>query len=366
MTNAEVLAAELARSGVERVFGVPGGEVVLLLEACRRAGIRFILTGHEAAAAFMADVTGRLRGLPGVCLATLGPGAVNLGLGVANALLDRSPVVVLTAQLPASLAAHFPHQRLPLDRFFGSLCKASVALEGAGTVEIIQGALGLAADPPPGPVHVAVPSDVAGEQATPGWASAERRWQRTRPRSSEGLSEVAALLAQARRPLLVVGVGCTLSDVPALRLFVDRAQMPFVVTPKATGTLPEDAPGFLGVVGGMALDRAVMENVDEADFLLGVAFDPVECDKDWYLRRTVANLTRWPTGEGGYRPVEALGDLGELLDALAPSVNPAPWPPELLARCRARIRPFRVRGARASAPWRLWRACETWSPRRRS
>ena len=96
-TNADEVAAALVESGTEIAFGLPGGEITLLLDACRRAGIRFFLTGHEASAAFMADVTGQITGRPGVCLATLGPGAVNLALGVSNALLDRS--LAITAQL---------------------------------------------------------------------------------------------------------------------------------------------------------------------------------------------------------------------------------------------------------------------------
>jgi len=103
-TCAEVLARTLRESGVTRMFGLPGGEMLDFLEAARRAGIRFILTRHEATASFMADVTGQIQRRPGVCVATLGPGAVNMTLGVANAYLDRSPVVAITASLARSSA----------------------------------------------------------------------------------------------------------------------------------------------------------------------------------------------------------------------------------------------------------------------
>src|SRR5215470_1992173 len=103
-TNAEAIAGALADAGVEHVFGLPGGQI-----------------------------TGR----PGVCMATVGPGAVNLGLGVSNALLDRSPVLALTADLSTTLTPHFPHQRLALGRLFGAIAKASAAVDGRGTGDLV-------------------------------------------------------------------------------------------------------------------------------------------------------------------------------------------------------------------------------------
>lgn len=343
-TNAEVIAATLADAGVEHAFGLPGGEITVLIEACRRAGIRFYLTGHEASAAFMADVTGQITGRPGVCLATLGPGAVNLSLGVANALLDRSPMLAITAEVSTALAPQFPHQRLPLRRLFGAIAKSSATVDGRGTEDLVRRAVALAVAPPPGPVHLALPSNLAGSAAGGGASPADLAPSHPSPagaaasESSAGLAEVRDLLDGAERPLVVVGIGCTPRDAPVLRAFIDRTGWPFVVTPKAKGMLPEDAPGFLGVVGGMALDGAVMETVDRADALLGAGFDPVECDKDWYVRRRIANLSRAPTGEGAYRPVEAIGDVGESLAALG-GLPPRPWPETVLAACRARLRP---------------------------
>ncbi len=115
-TTAEALARSLADRGVEILFGLPGGEIVAFIDACRRAGIRFLLTGHEASAAWMAQVTGQITGVPGVCASTLGPGATNLITGVANALLDRAPMLAVTAQIPAASLATMTHQRLPLNR----------------------------------------------------------------------------------------------------------------------------------------------------------------------------------------------------------------------------------------------------------
>ncbi|HLJ60510.1 MAG TPA: thiamine pyrophosphate-binding protein [bacterium] len=335
-TNAEAIAATLAEAGIETAFGLPGGEITVLLDACRKHGIRFFLTGHEASAAFMADVTGQITGRPGVCLATLGPGAVNLSLGVANAFLERSPVLAITAQLSTVLEDHFPHQRLPLDRFFGTIAKGSTILNGRGTDDAVRSAIALATSEPHGPVHLGLPSNLAGVEMQPGQA----RPARSRgPARGVALEEVAAAVGAAKRPLLMVGLGARPHDAPALRSFADRTHLPFVVTPKAKGILPEDAPGFLGVVSGMAADHAVLETLDEADLLLGVGFDPVECDKDWYAKRPVASLSRASTAEGAYRPLEAIGDIAEMLPEVAAQVRAAPWPDDLVAACRARVRP---------------------------
>jgi acetolactate synthase I/II/III large subunit len=137
-----------------------------------------------------------------------------------------------------------------------------------------------------------------------------------------------------------------------------------VATPKAKGMLPEDASGFLGVAGGMAIDAAVLETIEEADVLLGVGFDPVECDKDWYARRRVVNLSRSSTAEGGYRPIEVIGDIGASLTALTRPA-PRPWPEAVLAGARARIRPEPLRFPDGSAlsPLAAMRALRDAAPR---
>src|SRR6202023_175074 len=120
-THAQAIASVLAERGVRYVFGLPGGEIVAFINACRRAGLRFLLTGHEASAAWMAQVTGQLTGVPGVCAATLGPGASNLVTGVASALLERAPMIALTAQTPNREIATATHQRLDLTRLFAPI-----------------------------------------------------------------------------------------------------------------------------------------------------------------------------------------------------------------------------------------------------
>ncbi|HXR09879.1 MAG TPA: thiamine pyrophosphate-binding protein, partial [Candidatus Acidoferrales bacterium] len=146
-THAEVIARTLAERGVQYVFGLPGGEIVAFIDACRRAGIRFLLTGHEASAAWMAQVTGQITGVPGVCAATLGPGATNLVTGVAHAFLDRAPLLAVTAQIPDAAIATMTHQRLPLNAMFSPITKESVSIGSRDTAGLIADAMDLAVAP---------------------------------------------------------------------------------------------------------------------------------------------------------------------------------------------------------------------------
>jgi acetolactate synthase-1/2/3 large subunit len=361
-TNAEAVAAALADAGVEYSFGLPGGEIVAVLDACRRAGIRFYLTGHEASAAFMAEVTGQLTGVPGVCAATLGPGAMNLLLGLANASLDRGPVLALTASVSTAIAPHYTHQALPLGGIFSQICKTSVTADGRASGDLMAQCLRLASSPPPGPVHFALPSNLATQEAAAGTAAMIAPAAGAGTVSAE-LDAIADACEGASRPLLVAGVGALPRDVPALRRFVDATGMPFVVTPKVKGFVPEDAPGFLGVVSGMALDKIMLETIDCADLLVGVGFDPVECDKTWYVGRRVVNLCRYRTGIGDYAPVEHIGDVGEALEALRARLAPRRWPAALLAERRAAVRPAPLAPAAGLSPIECVRALREVVPR---
>jgi acetolactate synthase-1/2/3 large subunit len=360
-TNAEAVAAALADAGVEYSFGLPGGEIVAVLDACRRAGIRFYLTGHEASAAFMAEVTGQLTGRPGVCAATLGPGAMNLMLGLANAALDRGPVLALTATVSTAIAHHYTHQNLPLGAIFSHICKASVTADGRGTLDLAAHCLRLASSPPPGPVHFALPSNLATQDVASGVTAAVTGHGAAA--ESTTLNAIADACAGAERPLIVVGVGALPIDVPALRRFVDATDMPFVATPKAKGYLPEDTPGFLGVVSGMALDKQMVETLDCADLLVGVGFDPVECDKPWYVGRQIVNLCRYATRVGDYTPAECVGDIGGNLETLRPRLEPKPWPASLLAERRAATRPAPLPNADGLSPIACVRALREVVPR---
>ncbi|MGH9349452.1 MAG: thiamine pyrophosphate-binding protein, partial [Vicinamibacterales bacterium] len=158
MTCAEALARTLRSAGVHVMFGLPGGEILGFIEAARRAGIRFVLTRHEATAAFMADVTGQILRRPGVCVSTLGPEAVNMTLGVANAFLDRSPVVAITASLASGAEPYATHQQLDLNAVYRPFTKEALLLDGEHTEARVREAIETSLAPRMGPVHIALPS----------------------------------------------------------------------------------------------------------------------------------------------------------------------------------------------------------------
>jgi acetolactate synthase I/II/III large subunit len=324
------MASELALRGVRYVFGLPGGEIVAFVDACRRAGIRFLLTGHEASAAWMAQVAGQMTGTPGVCAATLGPGATNLMTAVANAFLDRAPMLAITAQIPASAIDTMTHQRLPLNDLFAPITKASYCVE-SNAAALVGTALDLALKPRPGPVHLALASDLA--------IAPEHRHDRSLAEFTEHsprLGPLSERLKSAQRPLVLIGLGAVPSDAPAIRSLIDRLHAPFLVTPKVKGIVSEDHPLFLGVASGMAIDRDILETIRAADLILAIGFDPVECDKTWFADVEIVSIDSASMAEGRYRPLEAIGDIASLLAGL--ELEQKPWPPELLKQRRNAIR----------------------------
>src|SRR5213594_1479164 len=164
MNAAQLLVSCLESEGVRFVFGIPGEENLELMDALRGSSVQFILARHEGAAAFMADVYGRLSGRAGVCLATLGPGATNLVTGVADAFLDRAPLVAITAQANLSRVHRESHQFVDILRLFAPITKWNARVESPDTVpEIVRKAFKLAEAEKPGSTHIELPEDVAEE-----------------------------------------------------------------------------------------------------------------------------------------------------------------------------------------------------------
>jgi acetolactate synthase-1/2/3 large subunit len=336
-TTAEVLALTLREAGVERMFGLPGGEVLDFIEAARRAGIDFVLTRHEAAAALMADATGQLSRAPGVCVSTLGPGAMNLTLGVANAYLDRSPMIAITASTAAAAKRFATHQQLDLNAVFRPFVKDTIALDGVDTAATVRRAWRTAVSPRMGPVHLSLPSDVArqSDRQTDASADVPVEPDRLEPARRDAIEGVRAAIAGARRPIVVVGLDANPdADPPAIRRFVDALGAPVFVTPKAKGILPEDHPLFFGVCGGLAADAVIVEFLGRADLLVGVGFEPVESDKVWHHTMRLVSIGPVSVASGGFRPeLEAVGELASSLDALAARPFAAlEWAPDDRAR----------------------------------
>ncbi|MBI3075527.1 MAG: thiamine pyrophosphate-binding protein [Deltaproteobacteria bacterium] len=250
-TTAEVFARSLREAGVRRIFGLPGGEVVNLIEACRREGVEFVLTRHEATAAFMADVTGQISRRPGVCLSTLGPGATNLVSGVANAYLDRSPVLAITGDMSTEVARSCTHQQLDLNALYGPITKWSARVVGEGTAPLVRRALALTTEGRPGPAHLVLPSNVARGEERQGPGPALPPPPPEVAIAPEAVRKFVQVVGRAARPVLLLGIGVDpVRHRQAVLRLLEATGMPALVTPKAKGVIPEDHPLFAGVCSG--------------------------------------------------------------------------------------------------------------------
>ncbi len=313
---ADVVVENLKEFGVETVFGLPGGENVELLDAIRRAGMGFVLVHNESSAVFMADVTARLTGKPGACLVTLGPGATNALAGVAHAFLDRAPVVVMTAQVPDQLRAHHTHQCVDLVALYSPVVKSSWQITPDNARRAVRLAIEQTAQGRPGPVHLQMSNEDAGKVAVV-WPP-QARSSEAQAGTLTGLAAARELLARARRPAIVVGVGVEPErPYEALRELAQSARAPVVCTPKAKGSLPDDHPLAAGTIGLTRNDPAY-EILDQADCLIAVGFDVAELVKPWNQSAPLVWIAPWENRD----PVldtcaEYVGPMGPVLRELA-------------------------------------------------
>jgi len=322
------------------MYGLPGGEILDFIEAARKAGIDFILVRHEAVAAFMADVSGQIERKPGVCVSTLGPGAMNLTLGVANAFLDRSPLIAITASMSTAAAPYATHQQLDLNAVFRPFVKQTVTLDGVNTAATLRRAWQTAMTPRFGPVHLALPSDVAKQPdrhaEDPAMVSLSPPAP-PQPRA-DAISRMADEIARARRPVLLLGLDLNPGvDPPAVRRFAEAIKAPVFVTPKAKGIFPEDHPQFFGICSGLAADSMIVDFLGKADVLVGVGFEPVESDKIWHQTMKLVSIAPLSIAAGEFKPaLELIGDVSASLNALAQrGWSPLEWTADDERRFRA-------------------------------
>ena len=319
------------------MFGLPGGEVVELLDAFRSTGIEFVLVKNESSAVYMADVTARLTGTIGVALTTLGPGATNAYAGVAHAYLDRAPVLIITAQTDAQRIGTHTHQVLDLQACFRPVTKFTAELEVESAPETIQFALSQLTSGRPGPVHLGICSRVAASEAravlAAGHASPETD---LRPH----LLVIKELLRSSAHPLIVVGLGLEPERPYAdLRALAEAINAPVIDTPKSKGAVPANHPLFAGTIGLTVADPAY-ELIDEADCILAVGFDVVELVKPWLQDAPLIWIAPWQNYDPHIAAVhEYVGQTAPLLSLLAGTVNnqvPASWGSQRVAQFRSK------------------------------
>ncbi|MEZ5824897.1 MAG: thiamine pyrophosphate-binding protein [Geminicoccaceae bacterium] len=283
MRAADKLARRLAEAGCRHAFGIPGGEVLTLIDALEEAGIRFHLAKHETAAGFMAEACWHRTGAPGILVATVGPGLSNAVNVIANARLDRVPLIVLAGAVDPAERLSYNHQVIDHARLVEPAVKGSFELNASCPDLVTERALALATDLRPGPVLIDVPIKVAAAEA-----ASEPCLRRTPP-SPNGPGEGAALdearrwLAESRRPLLIVGFDAVIDDAGAeLAAFAEHFDVPVIQTYKAKGLLDEDHPMALAPAAlSPVADATLMPVVEEADLVILAGYDPIEMRVGW-------------------------------------------------------------------------------------
>jgi acetolactate synthase I/II/III large subunit len=280
MKVADYIANQLFNTGIRYVYGIPGGPSIPWMEAFRDAGIEFILTSHESAAGVMADVTARLTGIPGVCHSTFGPGATNISTGVGGALLDRSPVIVLTSEMSDVMAGRTAQMNIDHQRLFGPVTKATFRLNPSNIIEVLEKTIRICKKEYPGPVHIGLPSGIAELDISdlpvnlPG---------RDNQQSDNETERIIDLLQESRRPLLAIGLTAKRLELgDSLKSFLEKNDIPVLLTPMAKGIIPENHPSYTGVLLH-ALSDYLQEISNKCDLVIGLGYDPVEYNYESWM-----------------------------------------------------------------------------------
>jgi acetolactate synthase-1/2/3 large subunit len=276
MNGAELFVAALENEGVTQIFGVPGEENLAMVDALRRSSIKLVVTRHEQAAAFMAATHGRLTGRPGVCLTTLGPGALNLATGAAYALLGAMPMVMITGQKGVLSHKQARFQVVDIVSTLTPLTKMARQIVSTGTIpSAVREAFRVAQQERPGPVHLELPEDIAFEPApeTPLIAPHPIEPPVAQPAA---LDRAAALIRAAERPLIMLGAAASRPRLSAaLSEFVQRVQIPFVNTQMGKGAVAGGSRLYMGTAALSERDY-VHDAIDRADLIIAIGHDTVE------------------------------------------------------------------------------------------
>jgi acetolactate synthase-1/2/3 large subunit len=334
--NADLIVACLQAAGVTEGFGIPSGNVLPLMEAMRQAGMLFVLTAHEGSAGFAADVTGRLTGRPGLCIATHGPGATNLTTGVGCAWLDRSPLIAITCNIPRAQLGRRIQMHIDHHALFRPITKATLPLLPGSIAATMQEAIALALSEPQGPVHLDLSEDVA-------LAACEERPLAPRAAtplpapSPESLAAAKRLIAGAKRPVAVIGTSAMrMRDPDLLRRFLEAWNIPFATTAMAKGLVDDDHPLGLGCMerARRQIQRGFLQ---KSDLVIGLGYDTIEVEYEaWIGRAPLLHIGIEAADTDGSVTLrgELVGDLDAALQHLIDGARPSGWDKTAIAAQR--------------------------------
>jgi len=321
MKGSDLLVKALENEGVERIFGVPGEENLDVVESLRGSKIELIVTRHEQAAAFMASTYGRLTGQPGVCLSTLGPGALNFSTGAAYALLGAMPMILITGQKGILSSKQARFQIVDVVSSMTPLTKMARQIVSTATIPtIVREAFRVAQQERPGPVHLELPEDIAGEEIEQ-VATVPPHPIDLPVAHPAALDRAATMILEAERPLIMAGAAASrprLAD--ALSNFVHRVRIPFFNTQMGKGAVAGGSNLYMGTAALSERDY-VHQAIDRADLIVAIGHDTVE--KPPFLMGPggpqVIHIGYMPaTVEAVFFPhAEVVGDVGPSLALLA-------------------------------------------------
>jgi acetolactate synthase I/II/III large subunit len=325
MKASDLFVKQLEEEGVEYIFGLPGEENLDFLESLRTSHIKFILTRHEQAAAFMAATYGRLTGKAGVCFSTLGPGATNLVTGVAHAQLIGAPLIAITGQKAVRENWQACFQLIDVVSLMKPITKSAESIADPGTIPtVVRNAFKHAQAERPGAVHIELPEDVAGSDTD---AQVQKSVRARRPDPDATTIEGAAeLINSSRHPLLILSAGANRKLIwKELRDFVERTGIHVVHTQMGKGVLSDESPYSLYATGIHKRDY-VNCGIDRADLIITVGYNIVEYPPYIWNRGLDKKIINIDFVEAEvdryYDPqIEVVGDVSVALRQLAPKVT---------------------------------------------
>ncbi len=331
MKTAQALVDSLEAEGIQYIFGVPGEENLDVLQALEDSSMEFIITRHEQAAAFMAATAGRLTGVPGVALSTLGPGATNLVTGAAYAQLGAMPMLMITGQKPIRHSKQGSFQIIDVVDMMTPITKYSKQLvEGKMVAASVREAIRIATEERPGAAHIEIPEDIASEEIDD-FRVLPQSLTRRPIGEYKAINRVVELLKESKKPLIIVGAGSNRKRTSnMLTEIITEYNIPFVPTQMGKGVVSEKLPQYAGTAA-LSSDDYVHETIEQADLIIQVGHDVVE--KPPFImtgRRPVVHINFEPASVNDiyYPQYEVVGDIAnaiwQIKEAMQ-SQNMSPW-----------------------------------------
>lgn len=325
MNAAELFVRCLEAEGVTHIFGIPGEENLVFLEAIRTSSIQLVLTRHEQAAGFMAATFGRLTGKPGVCLSTLGPGATNFVTAASYALLGGMPMVLITGQKPIKKSKQGRFQILDVVGVMEPVTKmARQVVNGNIIPALVREAFRVAQEEKPGPVHLELPEDIAEEAVSAGPFVVAEPYLPQADRAA--IRKAADLIRKAERPLLTIAAGANRHSVcEAVEGFVDVTGIYFFSTQMGKGVVDQRHPQSLGTAALSDHDYLHCA-IARADLIINVGHDVVEkppffMEPDDGTLVIHINYSAAQADQVYFPQHEVVGDIAESMDALTEALG---------------------------------------------